>query len=58
VAGALEKKGYDELDLQKASAKQSQFPHGQAWAKAGKAAGAADGSDHAKQSQFRREFQV
>jgi hypothetical protein len=27
----LWKKSYDELDTQKASAKQSQFPHGRQW---------------------------
>jgi hypothetical protein len=48
----LWKKSYDELDPQKASAKQSQFPDGQEWARAGKAASAARGIHRAKQSQF------
>ena len=48
----MREKGYDTLDTQKASAKQSQFPHGQQWARAGKAAGAAGGTHRAKQSQF------
>jgi hypothetical protein len=37
-ASTLWKKSYDEFDTQKASAKQSQFPHGQEWARAGKTA--------------------
>ncbi len=43
------KKSYDELDTQRASEKQSQFPHGQSWPRAGKAAGS---TRCAKQSQF------
>jgi hypothetical protein len=35
------KKTYGELNMQETSAKQSQFPHGQHWARAGNAVGAA-----------------
>ena len=37
-ASTLQKRSYDELDTQQASAKQSQFPRGQQWARAGKPA--------------------
>ena len=43
-ASALRKKSYDELDMQTASTKQSQFPREQQWARAGKAAGDAGGA--------------
>ena len=49
---ALWRKSYGELGTQKASAKQSQFPHGPRWPRAGKAAGATGGTHRAKQSQF------
>jgi len=41
---------YGELNMQETAAKQSQFPHGPHWAKAGNAAAA--GNNRAKQSQF------
>jgi hypothetical protein len=47
-ASTLGKKSYDELSLPRASAKQSQLPHGQQWARGGEAAG---GTGPAKQSQ-------
>jgi hypothetical protein len=46
------KRSYDELDAQQTSTKQSQFPHGQQWARTGKAACAADRTNRAKQTQF------
>ncbi len=53
-ASTLWKESYDELDLQKASAKQSQWPDRQRWARGGRAAGVAGGTRRAKQSQFAR----
>jgi hypothetical protein len=44
------KRSYGELNMQKTSAKQSQFPHGPPWVTAGKAA--AGGDRCAKRSQF------
>ena len=51
-ASALKKKSYDALDSQRASAKQSQLPCGQQWARGGQAVLAAGGTHREKQSQF------
>jgi hypothetical protein len=51
-ASTVWRKSYDELDPQRASAKQSQFPHEQQWARAGKGVGAAGGTELYKQSQL------
>jgi hypothetical protein len=53
-ASTLWKESYDELDSQKASAKQSQSPDGQQWARGGRTAGATGGARRAKQSQLAR----
>jgi hypothetical protein len=50
----LWKESCDELDPQKASAEQSQFPDRQQWARGGRASGAAGGARRAKQSQLAR----
>ena len=51
-ASPVWKKSYDELDMQKALAKQSQFPPGRQWARAGTTASATGGAYRDKQSQF------
>jgi hypothetical protein len=51
-AGTWLKKNHDTWDTHMAAAKQSQLPHEQAWARGGKAAGAATGTDRAKRSQL------
>jgi hypothetical protein len=48
----LWERNYDELDLQRTLAKQSQFPCGRRWPRAAMAAGTAAGTKRAKQSQF------
>ncbi len=51
-ASTFWKRSYDAFDAETASAKQSQFPHGQQWAWAGEVARTAGGTNRAKQSQF------
>jgi hypothetical protein len=51
-ARTLWEKSYDAFDTPTASAKQSQFPHRQRWARLGKAARAAGETHRAEQSQL------